>query len=204
MDSPAMGKRIVLSLFLICGVSLSLPAAARWLELQAIVTDVLDGDNLRVVDRRRVVHLVRLSGIDAPELSQLGGKAARDRLRELVLEKKIRIEHRYFDQKGRLLGRVFLPEPKGDTGEKNIWVNRIMLEEGHAWFADPDGDAPELEAVESEARRENRGIWKRSNPIPPWYWCRGVRIMRDEPVRPPRPRFPRYQSANEPKLLGGP
>ena len=166
---------------------------ARWLELHATVTDVKDGNNMRVLDRRGFVHQVRLSGSDAPEMTQPGGKEARDRLRDLVLRKVVRIEHRYFDIRGRILGKVHV----GDVS-----VNRQLVAEGLAWFRDPDGDCPELAKVAEDAKAAGHGIWRQSSPVPPWQWRAGARIARTERGRDSRARFPRSQSSNEPKLIG--
>jgi len=166
--------------------------ASRWLELHATVTDVKDGNNMRVLDRRGFVHQVRLSGSDAPEMTQAGGKGARDRLRDLVLRKLVRIEHRYFDVRGRILGKVYV----GD-----VWVNRLLVTEGLAWFRDPDGDCPELAKAAEDAKAAGHGIWKQSSPVPPWQWRAGARIARPERERDSMPRFPRSQSSNEPKLI---
>jgi endonuclease YncB( thermonuclease family) len=165
---------------------------ATWLELYATVTEVKDGNNLRVLCRRGFVHQVRLSGSDAPEMMQLDGKKARDRLRELVLQKRVRIKHRYFDSRGRLLGKVYV----GD-----ICANRQLVSEGLAWFHDLDGDFPELAGVATEARRAKLGLWKYSSPVPPWQWRTGARVARVDRDRDKRPRFPRSQSSNEPKLI---
>ncbi len=66
-------------------------AAVKWLELRAAVTEVVDGNVIRVRDRRGFTHVVRLSGSDAPELTQPGGRQARDRLRALLSGKTVRI-----------------------------------------------------------------------------------------------------------------
>jgi len=169
---------------------------ADWLELRAVVLAVADGNALRVRCNRGFVHQVRLSGSDAPELSQPGGAAARDCLRQLVLEKTVRIEHRYADEHGRILGRVYV----GET-----FVNRHMLESGLAWYNDPDSDCPELKEVARYAIASRVGVWKRSNPVPPWQWRCGTRIRREGgAIEPPLPRFPRSPSSNEPKLVGHP
>jgi endonuclease YncB( thermonuclease family) len=168
-------------------------AAPDWLELNAGVTNVYDGNRLRVVDYKGTVHLVRLSGSDAPELGQPGGIEARKRLRELIDGQTVRIVHRYFDARGRILGKIYVDR---------IWANKVLVEEGLAWYFDPDDDAPELRALERKARERKKGIWRRSAPIPPWHWRRGVRVPRPG-LENERPRpLKRSPSTNDRPLIG--
>ena len=164
-----------------------------WLRLEAVATTVYDGNNLKVVDDRGVVNLVCLSGSDAPEMTQPKGPDARKRLVELVNGKSVVILHRWFDSRGKILGRVYV----GD-----VFVNGALLEEGLAWFYDPDDDNPELEAVAEKARAEKVGLWKDANPVPPWWWRKG--FFRYKPgMEGEFPKlFPRYRSTNEPETIG--
>ena len=113
-----------------------------------------------------------------------------------MLKKQVRIVHRYFDERGRILGKVFIDK---------TWANKTLVQEGLAWFGDPDGDCPELADVERLARDKKLGLWKRGTPIPPWYWRRGSRFPRavGEYERPVS-KFPRAQSSNERKIIGFP
>lgn len=183
---------------MLAGVSLvaAVGVHAEWLELHAFVQDVKDGNNLQVLCAKGFVHQIRLSGSDAPELGQPGGIAARDWLRELLLNERVRIVHRYVDERGRTLGRVFV----GD-----VLVNERLVREGLAWFSDPDGDCPQFRAAGQEAKAERRGLWQHSSPVPPWQWRRGVRRRREgDEVGSAPPRFPRSPSSNEPKAIGYP
>ena len=173
----------------------SFAAGARelpWLQLFAMVREVKSGDVFRAVDHRRVVHLVRLSGCDAPELGQTGGKEARRELRELILDKQVRIRHRYVDARGRTLGQVYV----GKT-----WVNRAMIASGLAWHYDPYDEFPALQEVEAHARRNDSGLWSEERPIPPWWWRRGkIRPFPQMEEKMPR-LFPRRPSSNQPQLI---
>ena len=170
-------------------------ARSDWLELDATVTDVKDGNTLRVVDGKGTVHFVRLSGSDAPELNQAGGFEARQRLKELVHRKTVHIVHRYFDTVGRILGKVYLDK---------TWINKQLIEEGHAWYYDPDQDAPELKDVAAPARAKRLGLWHASQPIPPWHWRRGVRTPREGLETEMPPEFRRAPSTNDRALIGAP
>jgi endonuclease YncB( thermonuclease family) len=63
----------------------------------------IDGDTLRVGADR-----IRLRGIDAPELSEPGGDAARQRLEQLLQEGPIRIVPYGQDVYGRTIAEVFV------------------------------------------------------------------------------------------------
>ncbi len=169
------------------------PRNEGWLTLYARVLEVKDGNNLRVIDPERCVHQVRLAGLDAPELSQSYGMDAKKRLKELVLKKNVRIVHRWFDERGRILGKVYI----GD-----VWANEALVREGLAWFYDPDGDAPELEKAKREAKAGRKGLWRATNPVPPWWFRRGSMSYRPGMEnRYPRV-YPRKRSSNKRALLG--
>lgn len=73
------------------------------------VTWVVDGDTVRVrpVDGGRTVP-VRLNGIDAPEICQDGGTAARDALQRRLMRQRVLVRSLAHDQYGRVLARLAL------------------------------------------------------------------------------------------------
>lgn len=125
------------------------------------VTRVLSGDTIEVEhdkNRRRI----RLSGIDAPEPGQPYAPEARKRLEASLRDRRVRVEMRSVDTKGRHAGEVFVldtpnppgfpgipPDPSGvatdPTGVSNpsvkvdtvrapeITINKAMLQAGLAW-----------------------------------------------------------------------
>jgi endonuclease YncB( thermonuclease family) len=102
---------------------------------------VIDGDTI-VSDRVRI----RLSGIDAPEMSQPGGSQARTHLIRLIAGGAVRIEPIATDRYGRTVARVHAA--RGDLG-------RIMVRDGYARAA----YGAEYAAEEREARRTRAGLW---------------------------------------------
>ena len=77
---------------------------------------------------------IRLLGINAPELSQAGGKEAREYLRFLCpIGQSVRIQtfKNKNDKYGRWLGKVYLPSPY-EADPRMIEVNQRMLDTGHA------------------------------------------------------------------------
>jgi micrococcal nuclease len=130
------------------------------------VTKVSDGDTLTVKTKNKNV-IVRLSRIDAPEISHYGkpaqpyGIEARDWLREVVKGEKVVVYDEGTDQYGRMIGTVKM-------GNENI--NALMVEDGYAWVYDQyaqDVQGAGLNELESVAREKKKGLWQDANPIEP-------------------------------------
>jgi micrococcal nuclease len=116
-----------------------------------IVRRVSDGDTIELVSGMKV----RLLGINAPELGQPFALEATTKLRELIGDKKIKLESDVTDkdQYGRLLRYIFVD---------GLFVNRELLREGyaHLYIIPPNVKyASELRSAEEEARNAERGIW---------------------------------------------
>ncbi|BBL75067.1 nuclease [Methylomagnum ishizawai] len=122
------------------------------------VLRVHDGDTLTVLRAGHEVT-VRLNGIDAPELEQAHGTAARQALAGLCLNREARIHDQGIDKYGRTLGRV-------DCG--GIDANAEQVKAGHAWFYAQYSQDGTLRGYEAEARRRRIGLWAARNPQPPW------------------------------------
>jgi micrococcal nuclease len=126
------------------------------------VVSVHDGDTLTVlVDRRQVK--VRLQGVDAPELGQAYGQAAKRRLSDLAFGRDIEIAISGTDRYGRTLGDF-------EVGGRS--AAELMLGDGLAWHYKRYSDADELAAAEAAARAARRGLWAGQGPVPPWEWRR--------------------------------
>ena len=125
-----------------------------------MVTYVVDGDSIRVrpLQGGKPVS-VRLDGIDAPEICQSGGDAARDALRRRVLGRQVVIEGKSRDDYGRLLARTLLD---GDD------VGARLVKDGHAWSYRYRGSAGPYAAQQRIAESVGRGIFADSS-VPPVY-----------------------------------
>jgi len=126
---------------------------------------VVDGDSVILTDQRQV----RLIGINTPEFGKDGrpdeplAAAARDRLRELVQGKHVRLvlEEEQRDHYGRWLAHLQLPD---DT-----MVEEALLKEGlAAAIAIPPNvsQVHRLFAAEAMARATQRGIWSLAYSTP--------------------------------------
>ncbi len=124
------------------------------------VANCFDGDTFKLTDRR----IVRLAGIDAPELSkgdrkgQLFAREAREQLTGLTQGQQVMllqagVKHR--DIHGRILAEVLLPDGSS--------LNEIMVHNGAAYFYPHRDLSPQLQErlrnLQHEAIAERRGMW---------------------------------------------
>ena len=71
-------KRLALALLMACS------AVANAQSLVGKVVGVIDGDTVDVLDDRKIVHRIRLAGIDAPEKTQPFGQSAKEHLSDIA------------------------------------------------------------------------------------------------------------------------
>jgi micrococcal nuclease len=111
------------------------------------VIGVVDGDTLVLEGKVRL----RLRQMDAPELEYCLGQEAKERLEELVMGKKVVLEERILDQKGRPMALVYV---------NGKLINEIMIEEGWGeYHSDSTSKREELKKAGEKAREEKRGIF---------------------------------------------
>jgi endonuclease YncB( thermonuclease family) len=118
---------------------------------QALVTSVIDGDTVELVDGRHVRYL----GIDTPEVGDYYAEEATARNRDLVEGKTIELQRgsRDQDEYGRLLRYVYVD---------GTFVNAELVAEGYAtaYIFDPDDRYSQvLVQLEQYARMKERGLW---------------------------------------------
>lgn len=86
---------------------------------------ISDGDTLWVEpDDGGAPRKLRLQGVDAPEICQSGGLAAREALRALVMQRSLQVQVKYVDDYGRGLAHI---EVDGQD------VAAALVRQGHAW-----------------------------------------------------------------------
>jgi micrococcal nuclease len=140
----------------------TVPGPLVYRAAQHRVVRVRDGDSL-TLSSDQVLHEARLVGIDAPELRQEYGAAAKEALGELLRGREITFKDSGQDPYHRNLVRLYAD---------GIDVNREMIRRGLAWWYRSYSHDPDLEAAELEARRFRRGLWSQRHPQPPWEWRR--------------------------------
>lgn len=120
---------------------------------------VHDGDTLTglTTDRRQVK--VRLEGIDAPELGQPFGKAAKRALSGKAFGRSAEIVVAGRDQYGRVVARVTVD---------GLDIGTALVREGYAWCDPRFNHDSRLVALEGTARGSKVGLWADRDPTPPW------------------------------------
>jgi micrococcal nuclease len=128
---------------------------------EALVAQVGDGDTVTIGSGQRV----RLLGIDTPELEREGRPAdflahkAKAELAKLIQGRRVRLEydHLRYDQYGRLLAFLFLPD--------GMMVNAELVRQGLAkvYIFPPNTRYQEtLVAAQRQAIEARRGLWQQA------------------------------------------
>ena len=133
---------------------------------QARIIAVPDGDSVRATDSHGQRHKIRLAYIDAPELQQAHGLAARDALRRLIDGQQVEIAVFDTDQYGRKVAQIRL------HGRD---INLAQIEQGHAWHyvsiakrRQDKADFAAYSRAEAGARSSRAGLWRAKSPQAPW------------------------------------
>lgn len=135
--------------------------------LSGQVVRVADGDTITILPPGRQQVRIRLAEIDAPEKKQAFGQRAKDFTSSLVAGRVVSVQVRDLDRYGRVVGEVFLPDGRS--------VNRLLVENGFAWWYRQYSRDMSLGELEAKAKAERRGLWRDPNPMPPWEWRRQKR-----------------------------
>jgi micrococcal nuclease len=123
------------------------------------VSRVSDGDTLWVKPLAGGRYRkLRLDGLDAPEICQPGGVAARDALAQRLLGQVVTVRVRAFDDYGRAVARL----EQGDL-EVGAWLVR----EGHAWSSRWRGRPSAYADEEALARGQRRGVFQTNDAEEP-------------------------------------
>lgn len=133
---------------------------------------ICDGDTVDVVKQGHKIR-IRLDSIDCPEGGQEWGSQAKFGLIKLIGGKRLRLEEYGVDYYGRTLATIYVWHDK-----RQDWlnVNEHMVTLGHAWVMRaywehlPVCRQTKLNRLESWSKSKQLGLWKESNPIPPWRW----------------------------------
>ena len=131
---------------------------------------VIDGDTLTVADENQNLHRIRIVGMDAPELAQPYGRAAKAALSELVLHKEVHVVPAGVDKYNRELAQL-----RHDTSFGQLDVAETMISNGHAF----SWGGAHYKAQEYAA--ENRlGIWSDLRyQERPWLYRRRMALQRN-------------------------
>ena len=160
---PAFKPAMIVSLALFATLALgagATPARATQPDLwQGRVTYVSDGDTIRVrpIKGGKPVS-VRMEGIDAPEICQTGGTAARDALRARVMRRQVEVDAKASDDYGRVIAQIRL-----DGDDLGAW----MVREGHAWSYRYRGQPGPYVVQQRIAIKAARGVFSEAGAVYP-------------------------------------
>lgn len=120
------------------------------------VSYIADGDTLWVQPGGGgVVRKLRIDGIDAPEICQMGGEASRAALAQRALHRRVEVMVRGHDVYGRGLARIRLDG--SDLGAQ-------MVRAGQAWSYRWRRNRGPYAAEEALARQSRRGLFAVGQP----------------------------------------
>ena len=122
---------------------------------------VVDGDLVTCIDDAGGQHKVRLAEIDAPDMGQDYGKAAREKLADLVFGKTVQVVDQGKDRSGRWIARLYVD---------GLDVNRELVAQGAAWHYAAASSDPSLDDLQRQAQSRQLGLWAQPDSVPPWQW----------------------------------
>jgi len=163
-------KSLIIMILILLGC---LNAALAYEEISGKVTSVVDGNTLEVVSKDKQLYKLRLAGIDSPELTQEYGGEAKELLEKLVLEKEVSVKIMGKDRWGRYLAEILI------DGKTDPRVE--LLKRGLAWTAEKS-PLPVLEGYRVKAQQKGKGLWKQSEPTPPWIYRRQQTMLQPKSI----------------------
>lgn len=145
-------------------------AVSKSLKSGFTVVSVHDGDTIKVRSDSDTILKVRLACIDAPELSQPGGKESRDYLKKVLLDgnNKVKLDIVTQDRYGRTVAEVW--RTSSSLGEELVQSRMAVAGMGYA-YAKYKSSCPSWDAVahtEEYAKQSQLGVWSEPNALPPW------------------------------------
>ncbi len=161
---PMKNTHFTLALFVVA----TLFAAQAYAEiLTGRVVGVADGDTVTVLDASRQQHKIRLMGIDAPEKKMPYGNRSKQLLSDMVFDRHVQVEYDKKDRYGRTVGKIIVG---------GVDANLAQIKAGMAWHYkqyqrdQSVADRAAYAQAEEEARISQHGLWKDTDPMPPWDW----------------------------------
>ena len=144
---------LVLALSVHCGVQ----ASEVW---TGWVSWVVDGDTVLLMRQGEQEPVkLRIDGIDAPEICQVGGLQSRDAMVRLALRKSVEVDDRGQDIYGRQVGRL---------SADGVDLGAEMVRSGMAWaYRFQTGKGP-YAGLQQQAEKQKKGVFASDDePISP-------------------------------------
>jgi micrococcal nuclease len=138
---------------------LAVCTSATAADFSGVVTHVTDGDTLWVRPASGgAPRQIRILGIDAPEICQAFGAAAREALTARVLRRQVNVSSHASDSYHRALAHVSLGDD--DLGS---W----MVGRGLAWSYRFHDDPGPYATQQARAKTAGLGLWRGGSPVSP-------------------------------------
>jgi micrococcal nuclease len=119
-------------------------------QLSGVVSRIVDGDTLWLKNEAQPEPaVIRIEGIDAPEICQPWGGEAKQALTEMTLNRQMLVKIVARDEHGRVVGKVY-------DGDKD--VGDRLVRDGHAWSSRYKYDRGPYVAEERMAQSLKRGL----------------------------------------------
>jgi endonuclease YncB( thermonuclease family) len=151
-------------LFSLCFLVTVLPVFSQ---ISGRVISVYDGDTFTMLDSERKEVIVRLHGVDCPELAQNFGERAKQFTSYHILDRIISVKVTETDRYGRKVGVVPIIDSTSLMPQTTT-LNELLLTEGFAWHHKQYDKSKEFAQLEAEARNKKLGLWSVPNPVAPW------------------------------------
>ena len=145
---------------------------------RAKVIRILDGDTMEALYEKKPVK-IRLAHIDAPEhkKNQAFGTHAKKALSYLCFGQVVTVHSEKLDRYGRLIAIV--------VNNKKQIVNQEMIKLGMAWHFKKYSKDKLYAQLEIQARKQQKGLWQLSNPVPPWEWRKKRTLLSSNELQGP-------------------
>lgn len=156
----------ILMVLLLIFVLLLSSRAANAAEMPAVkqILEVIDGNTLKVSTIEDDTFIVKLKGVDAPELEQEHGQESLKYLKELVSTKNVLVEYSGKDRWGNRL--VYITAKNGNS------INEMMIKDGYGWVDRFFINQASLMELQETAKSKNSGLWNEDEPMKPWVFDR--------------------------------
>jgi endonuclease YncB( thermonuclease family) len=131
--------------------------------LKGKVVDVPDGNTIELLTEENESYKIELAGVDCPETQQPFGPESKRLLEKSLKGKKVEA---FVEGKNRWgVRQAIVITKSGDDPRLKL------LAEGLAWTSEKNAK-PEFEALRIDAKNHGKGLWKDSDPTPPWIFRR--------------------------------
>ena len=125
-----------------------------------LVTRVIDGDTYKVLYGGKI-ETVRLLNVDAPEIGQYFGVAAKDNVTAFMRNRMVEATLYETDLFGRRLVSIHVD---------GMSLDSLLIAKGWAFYYYKYSRNKELAVLETAAKSNRAGIWYCLNNVPPWIW----------------------------------